>query len=107
MSCKWIHDNHNIYIKNEDYHKFYHEFRNKTLLNAGIVGGKSHIVKEFLDEIIRFYYENDKKLGVTDMATFNFIAYTKFKEIVKHGSIVNTEFKKFDTRNITPFFRHK
>lgn len=101
---KWLIENHKI--EDEDYLSFLEYHKNKTLLNAGIVGGKSETVLSFLKELIKSYKKTKGEM-LTDMALFNYVAYTKFSNILKHGSYVNTEFKKFDVRNTTPLWRHK
>ena len=107
VGCKWIRDNHNDDIEDGGYQLFYLMYKNRTLLNAGIIGGKSKIVESFA-KLMKEWYEGwiEKEL-YTDMPIFNYIAYTQFDKQVRHGSKVNTEFKKNDTRNLTPWFRHK
>jgi len=87
----------------------------QQLLNAGLLGGEVNLIIDFLTELIDFYhfcqvekhYKGTEDTGMTDMAAFNYIAYTKFDKRIIHGPQVNTEFKKYDRENTTAFFRHK
>jgi len=92
VSCRWIKESHDI--KDQNYLNFINSYKSKQLLNAGIVGGSLAIVSVFLKKIIDYYNDQNKELGLTDMAAFNFIAYTKFGNVLKHGGKINTEFKK-------------
>lgn len=107
VGCKWLKENHNNDIIDPSYHSFYERYKNKTLLNAGIVGGKASIVEHFAMLMAEWYSDHKESNVYTDMPIFNYIAYTDFGKKLRHGSKINTEFKKYDIRNNTSFFRHK
>lgn len=98
LNNKWLITHHQEYLP------FILGNANKVLLNAGLLGGKSNVIKPFLKKLIE---TNEKKPNVmTDMAAFNYTAYTYFKDIIFHGRIVNTVFKSFKPNNIS-FWQHK
>lgn len=107
VGCKWLKENHNSDIEDSEYHSFYETHKGRTLLNAGIVGGKASIVLYFATKIKDWYLKNNGEKLFTDMPIFNFIAYTQFRKNLKHGVKINTEFKKYDMKNTTSWFRHK
>lgn len=109
ISSSWLNRHH----KNPSLVKFMQNRRNMPLLNAGLLGGDVETVIDFCGKMIDVYAncEADAKLrrlpdaGLTDMAAFNYVAYTFFKP--EHGPHINTEFKKFETNNTTAMWRHK
>lgn len=115
VGCPWIMNHHPHSILRG----FYHSDGAKILLNAGLLGGDVDTVIQFLTYLVDFYFisltdmhyhPNSKSAydcGLTDMATFNYIAYTKFGNRLSHGRHVNTKFKAYDTGNTTAWFRHK
>lgn len=101
LNCQWIKAHHNTPTLN----KFYKDFANLTLLNAGVVGGSYEVLKEFIRLLVDFCM-TEKSVGMTDMAAFNYICRTKFKERIKHGRQVTTVFKNYETNNVS-WIKHK
>jgi len=89
------------------FHDLFTKYGNKTLANAGIVGGFRLTVLEFLQDMIAFYTDNYKKFGKEDMGMFNYVAYMNFNDRLIMGDKINTEFKAFDKNNKQAIWRHK
>jgi len=112
VQCPWMLTHHKNKVLQDWMHQHGHKLK---LLNAGLLGGEVNLIIDFLTELIDFYhfcqiekhYKGTEDTGMTDMAAFNYIAYTKFDKRIIHGPKVNTEFKKYDRENTTAFFRHK
>lgn len=110
VNSVWLQNHH----KHPLLRAFMSKWANKPLLNAGLLGGDIDLVIEFCGKMIDFYAqaEEDAKIkkwpnaGMTDMATFNYVAYTVFGKILSHGPHVNTVFKA-NERNSTSWFKHK
>lgn len=102
VNCKWIVNNH----KNKVLLDFFGKYGHRQLLNAGILGGSVENVSEFIRQMVDFYTYNSRDFGMTDMGLFNFIAYTNWEGRIKSGREVCTEFKKFETNNVS-WFKHK
>lgn len=93
---------------------FLSEGKSKQMLNAGILGGSTDTVMSFIKDLLDFYAhalidEHFKKkpgAGLGDMGVFNYIAYTKYAEKLRHGRFVCTDFKK-EEKNDYSWFRHK
>jgi len=77
-----------------------------TLLNIGLLGGDRSDIMNLISDFIDIYNQHDD-LGETDMAVFNYLLYTKYFPLLSHGEHVNTKFKKYETDNNKPWFRHK
>ena len=90
------------------YHKGYINFiplySRKILLNAGLVGGHSNIIKKFIIEMLDEF--SQRPVVMTDMAALNYVVYTKFINNFRHGAFINTKFKGYE-RNETAWFAHK
>jgi hypothetical protein len=106
-NCKWIVNNHHNDITIQDYFNVFNQNKNQTLLNAGIIGGSKEIVVDFLTKIIAFYKANNENCGLTDMASFNYIARKYFNSVIKNGRKINTIFKANDSDNKMAYFKHK
>lgn len=117
LNCPWInnHHPHNVlksFIKGP-------AAMARQLLNAGLLGGDVDTVIQFLTYLVDFYFISLTDMhyhpnttsaydcGMTDMATFNYIAYTKFSDRLSHGSHINTKFKAHETNNTVAWFSHK
>lgn len=115
LNCPWIVNHH----KHNKLQEMCKTIGDRTLLNAGLLGGDVETVIEFLTYLVDFYFiaktdmhyhPNNRQAydpGMTDMATFNYIAYSKFGDRLSHGQHVNTRFKAFEKENKTAWFRHK
>jgi len=89
----------------------------RPLLNAGLIGGDRETLLAFLHRMVTVYfddashynYRNDihgKGLGVGDMATLNYVAYTWFADRIVQGPRINTVFKA-NERNEWSWWKHK
>jgi hypothetical protein len=76
------------------------------LLNCGIVGGYVQNIVPLLFDINISFMMFGQKLGLTDMAIFNFIIHTKYSDVVEHGFPLNSHFNKFETDSKAKF-KHK
>jgi hypothetical protein len=90
--------------------------KGKTMLNAGIVGGDREDVMAFAHDIIKDYYFTISRRfwktepqgnEVGDMATFNYVAYTKWANKIMTGPLVHTVFKTEGVGKEYAWFRHK
>lgn len=111
LGCQWMYNHH----KHPELNKFFTENKHLQLLNAGILGGSLDMVVKFMNEIIEFYFDakhestlnpGQPDAGNTDMGVFNYIARTKFSNVLKHGAMVNTRFKANERTNLA-WFKHK
>lgn len=88
------------------FEKFFRTHANKPLLNAGVLGGRKIVVEAFLKRMV-WYIENHE-IKFSDMALFNFVLYTEFPELIRHGRKVTTVFKSYDQVNKHgSWWRHK
>lgn len=107
----WLRRNHPI----ASVQKLVRDQPDRTLLNAGLVGGEREVVMEFLHDLIRahqdslidhFHAQGDHA-GVGDMGLFNVVArLPKWDERRVFGSLINTEFKAY-ARSDASWWRHK
>lgn len=84
--------------------------KNTTLLNCGIIGGNTFIVKLLLKEMVdlhKVYSLSNNTAYTLDMGVFNYVARTKFEHNIIHGAPVNTVFKGYETQTTDCWFRHK
>lgn len=106
----WM-QNHGEHLRNKipDYAIYEAKFKNKALLNCGIVGGNSAVMKSFIADLwsihSSFNYDNSTKF-TGDMGAFNYLVRTKYNSQTIHGNPVNTEFKKYTSDSIC-WFQHK
>ncbi len=103
---------HSEHLRNKivDYTSFEEKNKQEVLLNCGIIGGKSKLMKEFLDKLCDIHqtYNYDNKTAYTgDMGAFNYLLRTQFKQRIAHGFPINTIFKEYQTHRIDCWFRHK
>ncbi|WP_417444626.1 glycosyltransferase family 2 protein [Joostella sp.] len=111
LGSDWMRQNHKArFLQN-----FFKDYSNMTLVNAGIIGGQTDIVKEFIRIFLDHYFTNyanvafKKDLSVGekgDMGLFNFVAYTYFNDKLMYGREVCTSFKAFENNKIS-WFKHK
>ncbi|QFG11142.1 glycosyltransferase [Mycobacterium phage Xula] len=94
---------------------FIDEHADLPLLNAGVVGGDRETVMTFAhdmaadheDQIRRVWHKHDTKGHIIgDMATFNYVARTKYADRLVYGPRVATTFKA-NERNAWSWWRHK
>jgi len=111
LGCEWMLKHH----PHAKIQEFMIDHKDLPLLNAGILGGDIETILKFIGKLLSFYFQavNDKHFhsnrpdcGLGDMGVFNYIARTEFSDVLRHGDMVNTEFKK-DERNGFSWFKHK
>lgn len=108
LNKQWMLDNHPA----EWLQEFMTTNGHLPLLNAGLLGGERDIVLSFLHAIVRVVWDtktaegDTKSLGVGDMALFNWVAHTKFSDVIFHGPQVNTTFKAY-TATDWSWWQHK
>jgi hypothetical protein len=94
----------------KDYADYEARFAAEILLNCGIIGGAYPLFLAFLQELSAIHrrYNSENKTAYTgDMGAFNFLARTKFNELLHHGFPVNTVFKGYEESRNDCWFRHK
>lgn len=111
LNNEWM-NNHNTHLRNSipTFAKFEHENQHKTLLNCGIIGGNVGIMQTLLDAIVlthKIYSIYNNTPFTMDMGVFNYIARTKFDDVLLHGEPINTVFKKYETHRTDCWFIHK
>lgn len=107
-----------VWLQNKHRHPtlqaFYRQHAKSQMVNAGILGGYIDDVLPFIRAIIDTYttMRHDEVMkgkagpGETDMAVFNYVAYTQFADKISYGRHVNTVFKA-NERNTISWFKHK
>jgi hypothetical protein len=108
---EWMiaHSEH-LRAKITNYVEYEAQFKNATLLNCGIIGGKIEVMKEFIEKLslIHRRYNFDNYSEYTgDMGAFNYLIRTQFNERLAHGFPINTEFKAYQNERKDCWFRHK
>jgi hypothetical protein len=86
------------------------KFKNASLLNCGIIGGKTKVMLEFLKhvcEVNEKYNQGNTRAYTGDMGAFNYIIRTYFNSRIIHGFPVNTVFKEYQVDRKDCWFRHK
>src|SRR5690606_21924156 len=109
-ASQWMVANHNT----ELFEPLWERHGSKQLLNAGLVGGERAVVLEFLNHMLRTYYDAEtskfhgqsKGVGTADMATFNLVCREHFSDRLVYGPQINTEFKR-EERNEWALWKHK
>ncbi|AYD87849.1 glycosyltransferase [Mycobacterium phage ArcusAngelus] len=111
VGIDWMRNNH----KATHLQQFIDTHADRTLLNAGIVGGDRETVMAFAhdmaadheDQLRRVWHKDDAPGTIIgDMATLNYVAYTKHADQLIHGPQVVTVFKS-NERNAWSWWRHK
>lgn len=106
----WM-QNHGQHLRSKipDYAIYEEKFKSNTLLNCGIVGGNSAVMKSFIADLwsihSSFNFDNCTKF-TGDMGAFNYLVRTKYNSQLIHGNPVNTEFKKYSSDS-NCWFQHK
>src|SRR5690606_5374839 len=103
----WMRNTQEPLLNIPDYRQVIEANKDQTLINCGIVGGSYKMAMKYLEK--RSYLHNKYTDGVlksTDMAVFNYIMWSNFKENMVSGVKVNTKFKVYEKNNIS-WFRHK
>ena len=93
-----------------DYALYEEKFKQSALLNCGIIGGNSQIMRTFMEKLAQIHeqYNHDNQTAYTgDMGAFNYLMRTQFNQQVLHGSPINTVFKAYELNKTDCWFRHK
>ena len=111
LENEWMksHSEH-LRSKIENYAEYEEKFKEKNLLNCGIIGGNISIMKVFIEKLSMIHekYNFDNKTAYTgDMGAFNYLIRTRFNDKLRHGFPINTEFKSYQTERDDCWFRHK
>ncbi len=111
LNNEWMHD-HAAHLRNciSDYALYEDTFKDAQLLNCGVIGGDIKVMNEFIVALTAIHarYNHDNKTAFTgDMGAFNYLARTKYNNLLCHGEPVTTLFKAFEKNNGTCWFKHK
>lgn len=111
LDNEWM-KSHGEHLRNkiEDYAYYEEKFKNKKLLNCGIIGGNIKLMKGFIEMLagVHEQYNSDNKTAYTgDMGAFNYLIRTQYDDKVLHGFPINTEFKAYQIERDDCWFRHK
>ncbi len=103
---------HGQHLRNSitDYAEYETNFKAATLLNCGIIGGKTEIMQSFINELWQLHQQHNatnKTAYTGDMGAFNYLMRTQFNQQIIHGAPVNTLFKGYEVANKNCWFRHK
>lgn len=99
----WMLNNH----KPQFLQQFFRQYKDKQLLNCGLLGGSYNNMTNFLNKLVKTFCDEKGDIGTFDMGIVNYTAYTHFNSSLSHGSHVNTVFKAYDNENKTAWWRHK
>lgn len=104
--------NHAAHLRNNiaDYAAYETAFKDFTLLNCGIIGGKSLTMQIFIEQLAALHEQyniNNTTAYTGDMGAFNYLARTRFNSHLIHGCPVNSIFKAFENERTDCWFRHK
>ncbi len=107
----WMQD-HCRHLRNliPEFSDFEERYKSETLLNCGVIGGRTAVILPLLQELTRIhsnYTISNKTPFTLDMGAFNFVARTRFSDRLKHGFPVNTIFKAYQAERTDCWFRHK
>lgn len=97
----------NLIPKFEEFEKIN---KSKTLLNCGVIGGKTAVMAELLEELCKIHLSctvSNKTPFTLDMGAFNYVARTSFSDRIIHGFPVTTRFKYYEDHREDCWFRHK
>lgn len=107
---KWLIQHHNVGIVKQLFTKY----KYCQLMNAGLLGGCSRMVQDFLTRFIWAYENNNRNVGATDMGLFNLICHALFAGVAESGKNVVSRFKLFENfseeqikSGNVPWFKHK
>lgn len=107
----WMND-HSAHFRSKitDYAAYEKEFAEDTLLNCGIIGGKTAIIVELLKKLCFVhanYNVNNNTAFTGDMGAFNYVMRKQFESRFLHGFPINTVFKKYQSDREDCWLRHK
>lgn len=107
VTNKWMLNYHNVGVVRQLFTKY----SNCNLLNAGVLGGCSRMVIDFLERLLWAYNANGRNCGKTDMGLFNLMLHAQFRGVAESGAHVVSKFKQFENFDMAdknrPWFKHK
>jgi hypothetical protein len=108
---EWMHE-HSTHLRNliPDFSDYEEKNKSKTLLNCGIIGGKTSLLILLMKELTRIHTTftiSNKTPYTLDMGAFNYTLRTLFSDKIIHGTPVNTVFKSYETNRLDCWLRHK
>lgn len=111
LNDEWMWE-HAAHLRNRipDYAQYEENFKDEQLLNCGIIGGNIKVIQEFIIELTKIHesYNQDNQTTFTgDMGAFNYLARTKYNNLLCHGEPINTAFKAYEINNCNCWFKHK
>lgn len=92
VNCSWLRDKN----KSNLIHDFIAKYADRTLVNAGVVGGDRATILAFLrkqTETIKTLLETEDLQS--DMGVFNYTVYTFFSNKVRYSKRITTVFKQY------------
>jgi len=102
INNEWLKKHHSQPL----FDKFLKTHANKPLLNAGVLGGRTSVVKSFLERMV--WYIKNHEILYSDMLLFNFVLYAEFPEAIKHGRECTNVFKSYSVNpKHNSYFKHK
>jgi hypothetical protein len=95
------------YITISDFDEVLNQYRDHTLLNAGVVGGDYNICIRLLEKLTQYHSQVSKNIKISlDMPIFNYVLFKYFKENIDYGIHINTRFWCNEYNNIS-IWKHK
>lgn len=94
-------------LENKNITEQFEEYKNKKILNAGILGGYVDIIYDVICKMVDILTHSNVKHATVDMCVLNHVLYTHFQNKIVHGLPVNTIFNKYDKDNQIAWFSHK
>lgn len=107
-SKKWLRTRTMYYMERVDELKeIYDKWRNIDALNAGLLGGESNLVLDFLNKMVKYIEKTtDLQTGATDMILFNYVLRRYFPN-TKSGFPIHSVFWKEQKWRDDVWFVHK
>ena len=111
LDNEWMY-NHNTHLRNfiPGFSNYEALYKQKTLLNCGVIGANITIMKLLLDKMVAMHKDcsfTNNTAYTLDMGVFNYVARTGFTDKIFYGEPVNTVFKKYEIERTDCWFRHK
>lgn len=112
LDDEWMIANH----KSDIFQKFLSSNYDKTMLNAGLLGGSRDDVMKYSHKIfrtwfdtesLRFWKKDTSATEIGDMAAFNLVGYTMFPDKITTGPMVHTVFRSEESNNSWAWWKHK
>lgn len=111
LDNEWMQE-HSTHFRSQikDFADYEQEFAEDTLLNCGIIGGKTPIIIDLLNKLCFVHANYNVKSNTAftgDMGAFNYVLRKQFQSRFLHGFPINTVFKEYQTNRVDCWFRHK